>query len=57
VLFTKYYWDEEIKETGGAFSTNGRLEEYVRNFSWKNLKRRDHLADLGVDGRIILNLF
>jgi len=25
-------------------------------FSWGNLKKRDHLEDLGVDGRIIIRL-
>jgi len=28
---------------------------YTR-FQWGNLRERDHLEDLGLDGRIILNL-
>jgi hypothetical protein len=31
----------------------GRVEEYA-GFWWGNLKKRDHLEDPGVDGRIIL---
>jgi hypothetical protein len=31
----------------------GRGEVYTR-FWWGNLRKRDHLEDLGVDGRIIL---
>jgi len=26
------------------------------NFCWENLKRKDHLEDLGVEGKIILKL-
>jgi len=38
---------------GGACSAYGRGEAYTR-FWWENLKKRDHLKDPGVDGRIIL---
>jgi hypothetical protein len=31
----------------------GRGEEYTR-FWWENIRKRDHLGDPGVDGRIIL---
>jgi hypothetical protein len=32
----------------------GRTEVYT-GFWWGNLRERDHLGDLGLDGRIILN--
>jgi hypothetical protein len=32
----------------------GHVELY-KEFWWGNLRERDHLEDLGVDGRIILN--
>jgi hypothetical protein len=35
---------------------NARDETRVLNFGRKNLKGEDHLEDLGVDGRIILQL-
>ena len=38
---------------GGACRAYGGGEEYT-GFWWGNLKERDHLGDLGVDGRIIL---
>jgi hypothetical protein len=31
----------------------GRVETYT-GFCWGNLRERDHLEDLGLDGRIIL---
>jgi hypothetical protein len=48
--------DNQFKENemGGACSTNGRDEKCVQKFWSENLKGRDHLEDLGVDGRIIL---
>jgi hypothetical protein len=33
----------------------GRREAYT-GFWWGNMRERDHLGDLGVDGRIIINL-
>jgi len=42
---------------GGAGSTYwGRGEAYT-GFWWGNLRERDHLVGLGIDGRIILKLF
>jgi hypothetical protein len=43
------------KEMGGACSTygGGRGEAYT-GFCWGNLRETDHLADPGIDGRIIL---
>ena len=35
---------------GGACSTYGGYER----FRWGNVRERDHLEDLGVDGKIIL---
>ena len=42
----------EKNEMGGACSTYGR--EAHTGFWWGNLRERDHLKDLGVDGVIIL---
>jgi hypothetical protein len=33
---------------------HGSSEESVQNFCQNNLKGKDHLEDLGIDGRIIL---
>jgi len=38
---------------GGACSTYGRGEVYIGVW-WGNLKKKDHMEDPGVDGRIIL---
>jgi hypothetical protein len=38
-------------EMGGACGTYGRERT---GFWWGNLNERDHLEELGVDGRIIL---
>jgi hypothetical protein len=37
---------------GGACSAHGSVKKYVQNFSGETL--RDHVEDLGVDGKIIL---
>ena len=39
-------------EIGGACSKHGRGDVY--RFWWLNLKERDYLEDLGIDGSIIL---
>jgi len=39
---------------GGARGTYGRQETCVQDFGGGNLRERDHLEDLGIDGRIIL---
>jgi hypothetical protein len=39
---------------GGACNTDGRDKKFIQYFSWKNLKGRDHLEDLRVDEKIIL---
>jgi hypothetical protein len=39
---------------GGACGTCGEKKNFVHNFGWGNLKKRRHVEDLGVDGRIIL---
>jgi hypothetical protein len=38
----------------GAFNTYGRRVDVHTEFLWGNLRDRDHLEDLSVDGRIIL---
>jgi hypothetical protein len=40
---------------GGACSTYGR-EDVHTGFWWVNLREKDHLKNLGGDGRIILNV-
>ena len=39
---------------GGACSAYGGGERHTQGFLSGNLKKRDHLGDAGVDGRIIL---
>ena len=54
VLLTKYYSDAEIKEDemGGACGTyEGRL---YRAIWWENMRERDCLEDLVINGRVIL---
>jgi hypothetical protein len=43
-----------MNEMGSACSTHGRASKYIRRFAAENLEIREHLEDLGVDGRIIL---
>jgi hypothetical protein len=40
---------------GAACSTHGRYKKSICNFLLENLKGRDHLEDLGVVGRKILD--
>jgi hypothetical protein len=42
---------------GAAWSTHGRVYKSMQNFCKKNMKQKDHLEDLGVDGRKIFKLF
>jgi hypothetical protein len=44
----------EESEMGRVYSTHGRDDESLQNFGRKNLNERDHLEDLSVDGKIIL---
>jgi hypothetical protein len=48
-----YYWGDQVMESevGGM---HGGDEKFIQNFGWQNLKGRDHLEDLGIDGKIIL---
>jgi len=41
---------------GGKCDTHGR-DEKLHKISVKNVKRTEHLGDISVDGRIILNWF
>jgi hypothetical protein len=38
---------------GGACGTHARDNKFIQNFDLKNLKGRDHLEDIGVDGMIM----
>ena len=53
--FTLYYSDDQIenREMVGGLTVRSRGEVHTV-FWWGNLSERDHLEDLGVDGRIIL---
>jgi hypothetical protein len=46
--YTKQY------ETGGAHGMYGQEERCIQAAGVENVGERDHLEDLGVDGRIIL---
>jgi len=39
---------------GGACSTCGRQERFIQSLGGQTLEERDHMQDLGVDGRIVL---
>jgi hypothetical protein len=41
-------------EMGGACGTYGRQERYINRVFVVDRRERDHLKDLGVDGRMIL---
>jgi hypothetical protein len=55
VLLTQYCSGDKIEknEMVGTCGVWGRGEVYT-GFWWGNLRERDHLGDLDVDGRIIL---
>ena len=46
--------DIKSRRMKGACSTYGGRVELHTGFLWGNLRARDHLEDLSVDGRIIL---
>jgi len=41
-----------LNEMSGPYGTYGRQEKCIQGFAGK--RERDHLADLGAEGRIIL---
>jgi hypothetical protein len=55
VLFTKYYYDNKIKEDvmGGARSSHGDMRN-AKKLWFKGLEVRDHSEHLNPDRRIIL---
>jgi hypothetical protein len=50
IIFKK---KQNNKEMGRTYGTHGRKENCIQ-YWWGNLRGRDHLEDLCVDGRIIL---
>jgi hypothetical protein len=38
----------------GACNTHGKEEKYMQNFWLQNLKGRNNVEELGIDGKIIL---
>jgi len=56
VLHTQYCSGDKIEknEMGRTCSAYGGKGEAYTGLWWGNLRERDHLGDLGVDGRIIL---
>jgi hypothetical protein len=57
VCLTKYYLGDQIEknEMGGARSMYGGQERCIQSFGGETLRKRDHLGDPGIDGRIISN--
>jgi hypothetical protein len=53
VLLTKYYSGDQVMRWVGHVARNGAAEVHT-GFLWVDLKEKDHLEDLDVDGRIIL---
>jgi hypothetical protein len=52
-LLTKYHSSGKIKnETGGPAARLGKGEGHT-GFWWGNLRKGNHLKELGIDGRII----
>jgi hypothetical protein len=50
-MLTEYSGDEIKKnEMGGTCGTNGRQEKCIQGFGEGDLRERDHVEDLGVDG-------
>jgi len=58
VIVSKSHSDYRIMKNGmgGACSTNARDERHMHDFGSGNLRKRDNLEDLRVDGWIILKL-
>ena len=52
-LLFRWSYEEEEGDGRGMWHVCGTWEVHTR-FWWGNLKERNHMADLGVDGRIIL---
>jgi hypothetical protein len=54
LLYTKYDWGEQI-EICKECSMHGKYKKSIHSLS-ENLKGKDYLEDLGINGRIILKL-
>jgi hypothetical protein len=56
VILTKYYSGDQINnnETGGEYGRFWGREEVSKWFWLGNLREREHLEDLAIDGRKIL---
>jgi hypothetical protein len=52
VLLTQYCSGYEIEknEMDRACSANGEEEQRIQSFGGRNLREKDHLEDLGIDG-------
>ena len=53
-MATKIYLDDQKKEDemDEACGRQGTAEKYITGFREKNLKEREHLEELGLDGTI-----
>jgi hypothetical protein len=56
VLLTKYHSVDNIKKTEEGRACSTHCGEMHTDFQWGNLKKRDHLEDLGVEERTILKM-
>jgi hypothetical protein len=58
MIFNKYYSGDQVKlnDMGWACGTYGSQERSIQGFCRGDIRERDHLEDLDVDGRIILSL-
>jgi hypothetical protein len=56
VLLATYHSGDQIRKNkmGQACGTYGETGEVYTGSWWGHLRERDHLEDVGIDGRIIL---
>jgi len=53
MLLAKQYFGDQIEkvEMGEVCGTYGGVERYIQGFGGRHVMERDHLEELGVDGR------